>query len=80
MKVTVKSKQVVSVKIPFDEIPSGSVYELDNGIVLLKVGFNNAVILKEHSGCDYFGMSYGYKCMPAIKILGKLTEVIVEEV
>jgi len=81
MKVTVKPKQTEkSREIPFDEIPPRSVYKISNEVVLLKVNAENAVILVGHEGCDYFSMAGGYKTYPAVKILGKLTEVIVEEV
>jgi len=78
MKVTVKEQK--SCEIPFDEILIGYVYEVDDGAVLFKVDGNNAVIFKGFGGYDYLGLACGYKAFPAIKILGKLTEIIVEEV
>ena len=83
MKVTVKPKQTKEFKIPFDEIPVGSVYVVRycNGPVALKLEDNEAVLLS-YSGSDaaWLELATDYKGIPAYKILGKLTEIIVEEV
>jgi len=81
MKVTVKERQKEeNHEVPFDEISAGYVYKVFDDAVLLKVDSTNAVLLKRCGGCDYLGIAHDYKNFPAVKILGKLTEVIVEEV
>ena len=80
MKVTVKPESKKEVcEIPFDKIPIGSVYEVSDGAVLLKVTATDAIIFAGNGGCDFFGMAHSYKTFSAAKILGKLTEIIVEE-
>ena len=81
MKVTVKEKQKEkNCEILFNEIPVGYVYETFDGAVLLKTDFENAIIFKGSDDCDYLNIAHGYKEFPATKILGRLTEIIVEEV
>jgi hypothetical protein len=85
MKVTVKAKQEKSCEVPFDEIPVGYIYVVYSTTepIALKLENNNAVLLG-HKGAfsdsNFFKIANGLKGTPAIKILGKLTEVVVEEV
>jgi len=83
MKVTVKPKQAEKrQEIPFDEIPVGCVYvvEFSDGPTALKLKDKQAVLLSHHNSEDWFEIANGLKGQPATKILGKLTEVIVEGV
>ena len=86
MKVTIKEKQKKEKnhEIPFDEIPTGYVYvtKYSDGPIALKLNDNKAVLLCYENDDDYydwFEMADGFKGTPAYKVLGKLTEVIVEE-
>ena len=85
MKVTVKPKtQKENQKVPFDEIPVGYVYvaKYTNGPIALKLNCGEAVLLRHYDdlpGSDFFEIAAGFKGEPAIKVLGKLTELIVEE-
>ena len=81
MKVTVKSKQKENMNVPFDEIPVGYVYiaERHNGPTALKLCDEEAVLLTHWNNDVWFEMAGGFKGQPAYKILGKLTEIIVEE-
>ena len=85
MKVTVKEKQDKNREIPFDEIPVGYVYvaKYSDGPVALKLNDNKAVLLcyeNDNDDYDWFKLAEGFKGEPAYKVLGKLTEIIVEEV
>ena len=80
MKITVKKKQVK--EVPFKDIPVGTVYKIGMGGTLLKLGMEEAVILKFSSGKDWLeiaGKGGGnWNGRPATEILGKITEIIVE--
>jgi len=84
MKVTVKSKEKKeSHGIPFDEIPVGYVYVAlySDGPIALKLCDNEAVLLGySDNDSDWFSIASGFKDEPASKILGKLTEIVIEEV
>jgi len=82
MKVTVKEKQKEkNHKIPFDEIPVGYVYVCAfQGNTMLKLKNDEAVALTWHDGDDCLSIANVTKNKPACKILGKLTEIVVEEV
>lgn len=84
MKITVKEKQEEKGKVTaFNDIPVGYVYIVTckGGPVALKLRDNKAVLLTY--GCEYnpdwFTLAVGFEGRPAHKILGKLTEIIVEE-
>ena len=88
MKTTVKEKQDQdqdqdkNMNVPFGEIQAGYVYIASgsHGPVALKLENNEAVLLSFcRYGIDWFSMALGFKNEPAYKILGKLTEIIVEE-
>ena len=82
MKVTVKPKtQKENQKVPFDEIPVGYVYvaKYYDGPITLKLCDNEAVLLFHQNDSGWFAIANGFKDLPAYKVLGKLTEVIVEE-
>ena len=81
MKITIKPEpKKENHEIPFDKIPVGYVYEvLVNGPTMLKLKKNEAVLLNYSSGDNWFKIADGHKGIPAYKILGKLTEIIVEE-
>ena len=83
MKVTIKEKQEEKNQgVPFDEIPNGYIYVVgaDDGPIALKLGGNNAVLLSySDKNINWFVIADRYKGSPAYKILGKLTEIIVEE-
>ncbi len=85
MKITVKSRPK-QCDIPFDEIPIGYVYvsRCHDGPIMLKLKDNEAVLLtysddENKNKNNWFKVAEGYKNLPATKILGKLTEIIVEE-
>ena len=82
MKVTVKPKQEERHDVPFDEIPVGYVYvvKYTDGPVVLKLNDGEAVLLCHDDSGDFFDMAAGFKGAPAYEVLGKLAEVIVEEV
>jgi hypothetical protein len=76
MKVIVKPK----CEIPFNEIPTGYVYVCSfQGNTMLKLQNGEAVALTWSNGDDCLNMAAVTKNKPATKILGKLTEIIVEE-
>lgn len=81
MKVTVKPKPKKEVcEIPFDKIPSGYVYVCSfQGNTMLKLKDGEAVALTWCDGGNCLRVARATKNMPATKILGKLTEIIVEE-
>jgi len=86
MKVTVKPKEKKeSCKIPFDEIPVGYVYVAlySDGPITLKLKNGDAVLLSYNDGLsvnEYLEIAKGFKGKPAYKILGKLTEIVIEEI
>ena len=82
MKVTIVPKEKEdNEEIPFDEIPVGTVYiaESKAGPMALKLEDGEAALLTFNND-DWFVLADGHKGTPAYKILGKLTEIIVEEV
>ena len=86
MRITVKEKQDQdqdkNMNVPFEKIPAGYVYIAGNnhGPVALKLNNSEAVLLSFcRYGIDWFNMAIGFRNEPAYKILGKLTEIIVEE-
>jgi len=87
MKITVKNKKEEKKEIPFDEIPVGAVYvaRFHDGPIVLKLNDGEAVLLshsdenEENELSDWFEIADGFKGEPATKILGKLTEIVVEE-
>ena len=84
MKVTVKAKpKPKQCGIPYDDIPVGYVYIAGShtGPIALKLVKGNAVLLANHPrSIDWFEITEGFKGVPAYKILGKLTEIVVKEV
>jgi hypothetical protein len=81
MKITVIPKEKKQGTIPYDEIPVGTVYEIDGftgTATMLKLECGEAVFLSEN-GANYFQKGTAYKGKPAAKILGKLKEIIVEK-
>jgi hypothetical protein len=82
MKVTVKPKKVEKKEVPFNEIPVGSVYRIKyhNGPIALKLIYNEVVLLKYNDNEEWFEIAKALRCKPAYEVLGKLTEIIVEEV
>jgi len=81
IKITVIPKEKPKPKkAPYFEIEPGTVYEVLDGAAILKVDAKNAVLLKGHAGCDFLGIAHGYKNYCATKILGRLKEIIVEEI
>lgn len=88
MKTTIISEQKKSQKTPFDKIPVGYVYMAGDstGPIALKLRDGEAVLLANYfigeEGMptdDLFKLADGYKNVSAHKILGKLTEIIVQE-
>lgn len=82
MKITVKPKpEPEQCEILFDDIPVGYVYIANDsdGPTVLKLRNNEAVLLINYDNDRWFKLAKGYKGLPAYKILGKLTEIIVEE-
>ena len=81
MKITVKSERKENMNVPFDEIPVGHVYiaEYRGGPVALKLCNGEAVLLTHWDDGAWFCMAAGFKGTPAYKVLGRLTEIIVEE-
>jgi hypothetical protein len=84
MKTTVKKKQEEKKQVPFDKIPVGAVYVAGNPTGPLVLG--KAVLLANYvdddkgmATADWFKIADGFKGKPAYEILGKLTEIIVEE-
>ena len=82
MQVTIKQKKEKNESVPFDKIPVGYVYvvEEEYGPTALKLIDGEAVLLN-HSGNNdtWLAIADGFKGKPAHKILGKLTEIIVKE-
>ena len=81
MLITVIPKEKSESKeIPYKDIRLGMVYTIDSGIVLLKLYDNKAIVLAWPNGEDFLQTAYGCKDRLATKILGRLKEIIVEEV
>ena len=82
MKITIKPKQKEgNQRIPFNMIPTGYVYTIHSGgPVMLKLSGDVAVLLCHNSGNDCFAGIYDFSIASAYKILGKLTEIVVEKV
>jgi hypothetical protein len=84
MKVTVKAKQEENMNVPFDEIPVGYVYvaQWAGKPIALKLHGGAAVLLNYNTETenDFLEIAVGFKGKSAYKILGKLTEIVVEEV
>jgi len=93
MIITTKPKKTEKVVIiPFNEIPVGHVYVVKyyDGPIALKLKGNNAVLLCDNEDDtdnrfeddtdNRFEIADGFKGEPAYKVLGELTEIIVEEV
>lgn len=87
MKITIKAKQEEVQKIPFDAIPVGMVYVAESSVgpVALKLCGNEAILLADYGEDDTdtptddcLMLCAGYKDVPAYKILGKLTEVVID--
>jgi len=83
MKVTVKQKPKKKEKVKFENIEIGQVFKYQSGIIALKLADDESVLLKHFSGDNWFKIAAGfylnYKKEPIKKILGTLTEIIVEE-
>ena len=80
MKVTIIPKKEKQEEIAYNKIPTGTVYISTqyNGIMLKLTG-SDAAVLTWSSGEDRFVIAHDSKYKPAIKILGKLKEIIVEK-
>ena len=76
IQITVKAAGPIS--ISFEDIKKGTVYKLENGVVLWKIDKDNAVILQGCDGCNYLAMADSFKDSSAIKILGQVQEIVVE--
>jgi len=83
MKITVKNKEPEVKQVFIKDVPVGYVFEiLDSGagyVKALKLWDEKAVLLRYSAGDDWFEL----KCKTAwedspVRILGKLTEIIVE--
>lgn len=81
MKVTIIPKKKPEIKdIPYNDIPVGMVYTCKyGGNIMLKLKYNEAAALSFANGVDCFCMADITKNESAAKILGKLKEIIVEE-
>lgn len=82
MKITVEPKQKQESKeVPYDDIEPGMVYQNSWGVTLLKLEWGNAVLLLHSDGSsEWFAEAMGSVNKPAIKILGRIKEIIVEEI
>jgi len=79
MKVTVKSTPQKKAKIRFEDVKPGEVFEYEDGVVALKLKSNEAVLLAFNDGAFWLGTALARKSESVKKILGILTEIIVEE-
>lgn len=84
MKITVRKKEPEIKQVFIKDVPIGYVFEIldsdANYIKALKLWNEKVVLLKYSTGHDWFELKSGsaWKDSP-IRILGKLTEIIVEE-
>jgi len=82
MKITVEPKAKPEPKeIPYNDIEPGTVYQIVDGPIALKLKDGMAVLLNRTGSEDnYLEIARGHKGRPATKILGRIKEIIVEEI
>ena len=89
MRITIKEKRSVQSKpINLEDLEPGMVIQfgIDKSPIGLVIsdgkGGNDIVLLCHYADDDngWFQIAMGWKTMPIVKILGKLTEIVVESV
>ena len=80
MKITVRRKNPEKKKAinPVD-ISTGTIFEFDDKTIGLKLHNEEIVLLNYVDGSTWCELASGYKTEPVTKILGRLSEIIVEE-
>ncbi len=79
MKITVIPSKQKPQTISYNEIEPGTIYQVKDGTIILKLHYDAAVLLEYPSGGTYLEIAKGYRAFPAVKILGKISEIVVEE-
>ena len=77
LKITIKSKEKIENKITLDDIEPGTIFQYNNGPIVLKLEYDRAVLLTYSTGHDWFDLSDGSMDYRDIQILGRLDEIIV---
>ena len=87
MKVTIKKSTEPKQLLRLEDIEFGSIIEFDTndspiGLVISSIDDSRDIALLKHSidGLDWFQLAAGWKTQPIKRILGKLTEIIVEPI
>jgi len=82
MKITVIPKEKPEPKkIPYGKIEPGTVYESAfQGCTMLKLKDGEAAALGWARGANCMALAVANKGLPATKILGRLIEIVVEEI
>ena len=82
MKITVKKKKKkVMPEIDWRKLEDGTVIEFEDGVQGVVHSCGNEILLfNDLIGDDYFEKAIGYKDRTIVKVLGKLTEIIVKEI
>jgi len=90
MRITIKEKKSIQSKpVKLQDLKPGTIIQFDisqspTGLVISgdKDGNDIALLCHDHDtdDGDWFQIAMGWKTMPIAKVLGKLTEIIVEPV
>ena len=75
MKVTVNTKKE---NLSINEMETGTVFEYKDGSIGLKLCTEGVLLLSYTGGNLWLDLAKGYLTMPVEKVLGQLTEIIVE--
>ena len=80
MEITVRKKESEKTKSTIADVKPGYVFKIMRGPIALKLGAGDVVLLKFTNGGDWFGVwdERSWKDS-SVKILGRLSEIIVEE-
>lgn len=80
MKITKREPEKPEETFDFDEIQPGIVFRYADDTVVLKINYNEAVLLvyDTDNGVDWFDLADAYKNERIVEILGKLVEIVVE--
>lgn len=85
MKITVIPKESPKQSvINLQNLEPGTVVTLSNGSIraLVIKGLNDdkKLVLLTNTGCDWFSEPGGWFNMPICEVLGKLTEIVIQEI
>jgi hypothetical protein len=83
MKITIKESVQKQKKIKLEELEPGTIIEFDvidspSGLVFDSTKGKEILLLTLAPDIPWFEIAMGWKTMPIRKILGKLTEIVVD--